>query len=57
MWLQLLMNNSISYFCDEINRLVAVALIRCKSKKQRKDIEDITDNVEQIRAKIGEPHN
>ncbi len=46
------MNNDIGYFLMEINRLCANALIRCKSKKQRKDIEDITENVEQIRAKL-----
>ena len=57
MWLGVLMNDDIGYLLMEINRLAATALIRCKNKKQRKDIEDITDNVEQIRAKLSKPHN
>jgi len=43
------MDGSVEYHLNEINRLVANALIRCESEKQRKDLEAIIERTEAVR--------
>lgn len=43
------MDGSVTFHLNEINRLVANALIRCTSERQRKDLELISERAEAIR--------
>ena len=49
------MDGSVQYHLNEINRLVANALIRCRTEKQRKDLETITEHAEEIRKHLCQP--
>lgn len=46
------MDGSAQYHLNEINRLIANALIRCTNEKQRRDLEAIIEHAEKTREKL-----